>query len=48
LDRAFYANAFNPNLTTFNITLIDTEKRPEKYNAVKLYPKLNEFLYSKI
>lgn len=48
LDRAFYSNAFNPNLATFNITLIDTDKRPEKYNAVKLYPKLNDFLQSKL
>ena len=48
LDRVFYSSAFNPNLATFNITLTDTDKRPEKYNAVKLYPNLNKFLNSKI
>ena len=48
LDSVFYSSAFNPNLTTFNITLTDTEKRSEKYNAVKLYPSLNKLLNSKI
>jgi len=48
IDRSFYSNAFNPNLTTFDIKLIDTKKRPEIYNAVKIYTQLNDFLNSKI
>ena len=48
LDRVIYFNGFNPDLATINISLIDSDDRPEKDNAVKIYPKLNAYLNSHI
>jgi hypothetical protein len=46
LDKIVYNTSFNPDLTTFDIVLTDTDSRPEKYNAVRIYPKLNSYLNS--
>ncbi len=48
LDRVIYNNSFNPNLSKINIRLIDTNKRNSYENAIKIYPRLNTYLHSKL
>jgi len=48
LDKVVYNNSFNPELTTLNISLIDTDDRDEKDNAIRIFPQLNSYLHEKI
>ena len=48
LDSVIYYKWFNPDLSYLNIILTDTDSRPERDNAIKIYPALNKYLSSKI
>ncbi len=48
LDRVIYNNSFNPDLAKINIRLTDTDDRNSYQDAVKIYPKLNNYLHSKL
>ncbi len=48
LDRVIYNNSFNPDLAKINIRLTDTDDRDSYQNATKIYPRLNNYLHSKL